>query len=238
MYFPITLFIIAYGILLLIILYVTSKITKNKKAHIAVFVLWLLIPTWDLFLGYPVYWYLDKYESGIKVYKRINNVEGFYVGEKNRNCEPNEPYSGYRYIDYKEKESGKYYRKYRLPDTTSAAGLQSVGTKEIMKSAVSPYWLCDDSLYHQHGSIILSLLNLAQPAPLLIQNRHKHQPLGELDYYRWQGSWMVKMISSVGVEPRRGECGSAANNPGTVFFVHSILKSTDVSAHNGTSEVR
>ena len=49
----------------------------------------------------------------------MENVEGFYVGEKSKDHSSPEPYKGYRYVDYKEKESGKYYRNSWLDNNTS-----------------------------------------------------------------------------------------------------------------------
>lgn len=219
MNFAITVFILAYLILLGIALYVTSKITKNKKANIVVIGLWLIAPAWDLFLGYPVYYYLNKYQSGIKIYKKIDHAEGFYVGEKNWECAPDRPFNGYRYIDYKDKQSGRYYRKYWLDRNSS----NHIGTIEIDRSAVSTYCLYDDAV-HQHDSFLLSLLNITQPAALFIKNKCQNQELGELDTYKWGGSWIARMFSSTDVESKGAECGPVADNPNTVFFVNTILK--------------
>jgi hypothetical protein len=42
----------------------------------------LLIPTWDIVLGYPIYKFLCWKDAGVHVYKTVGNVEGFYVGEE------------------------------------------------------------------------------------------------------------------------------------------------------------
>jgi len=90
---------------------VYKKTKGTKKANIALAIM-ILIPTWDVILGFPIYAYLCVFESGTKIYKTVDNVEGFYVGEKSISSEPIKPYEGYKYIDYKEKRSEKYYRSY------------------------------------------------------------------------------------------------------------------------------
>lgn len=231
MNFVLTVFLIAYLTVLLIALFAASKITKNKKVLIPITVIWLLFPAWDVFFGYPVYWYLHKFDSGIKVYKTFHHVEGFYVGETDQGCEPNEPYKGYRYIDYREKWSGKYYRKYWCENTdTNGPVLRNViRTKEINKRTVSEFWLYDDSLYHRHGSLLLSFFNAIRPSSLLIQNVHNGLTLGRYDTYLWEGSWLSKIGASVNIESRRGECGCAAKTQKSDFFVHLILKSAPFS---------
>lgn len=98
--------------------FIVTKVLQSyglKKANIALAIM-ILIPTWDVILGFPIYAYLCMFESGIKIYKTVDNVEGFYVGEKSIGSEPIEPYEGYRYVDYQEvknnKPTGKYYRSY------------------------------------------------------------------------------------------------------------------------------
>jgi hypothetical protein len=221
MNFATTVFAITYLIVLVIALFVTSKITKNQKVKMAVIGLWLIAPTWDILLGYPVYYYLAKYQSGIKIYKKIDHVEGFYVGEKNWECAPDRPFNGYRYIDYKDKQSGKYYRKYRYGGNTS----NRIGKTEIDRSAISTFCLYDDHAFHQHASFLLSLLNITQPTALFIKNKRQNQELGELNAYRWEGSWIARVFSSIDVEPKGAECGPVSDNPNAVFLVNSILKS-------------
>lgn len=98
--------------------FIVTKVLQEhglKKANIALAIM-ILIPTWDVILGAPIYAYLCLFESGVKIYKTVDNVEGFYVGEKDAQYEPHEPYKGYKYIEYQEvkhqKSTGKYYRSY------------------------------------------------------------------------------------------------------------------------------
>lgn len=101
-----------------------EKYGTKKARHIATAIM-ILIPTWDVILGFPVYAYLCVFESGTKIYKTVDDVEGFYVGEKHKRHEPIMPFEGYRYVDYKEtdlfkKLTGKYYRSYWLDNNTSS----------------------------------------------------------------------------------------------------------------------
>lgn len=94
---------------------VYEKTQSVKMKYIALAVM-VLIPTWDIVLGYPIYAYLCLTKAGVHIYKTIDNVEGFYVGEEDTEYEPYEPYKGYKYIEYQEvkhqKPTGKYYRSY------------------------------------------------------------------------------------------------------------------------------
>lgn len=107
--------IVGYVLLSKFIVTKVLQLYGLKKANIALAIM-ILIPTWDVILGAPIYAYLCLFESGVKIYKTVDNVEGFYVGEKNVQYEPYEPYKGYRYIEYQEvkhqKPTGKYYRSY------------------------------------------------------------------------------------------------------------------------------
>ncbi len=98
--------------------FIVKRVHKSygiKKANIALIIM-ILIPTWDVILGFLIYAYLCLFEAGPKIYKTVDNVEGFYVGEKDIAGQPYEPYYGYRYIDYQEVRNsqltGKYYRSY------------------------------------------------------------------------------------------------------------------------------
>lgn len=98
--------------------FIVTKVLQEhglKKANIALAIM-ILIPTWDVILGYPIYAYLCLTKAGVHIYKTVDNVEGFYVGEKDAQYEPYEPYKGYKYIEYQEvrhqKPTGKYYRSY------------------------------------------------------------------------------------------------------------------------------
>lgn len=64
--------------------FIVTKVYKAygvKKANIALAIM-ILIPTWDVILGFPIYAYLCMTQSGTKIYKTVDNVEGFYIGDR------------------------------------------------------------------------------------------------------------------------------------------------------------
>lgn len=244
MSFAIVGFVLIYPFLLLIALFITSRFTKTTKAKLIVFAVWSLIPTWDVIIGYPIYWYLCKYESGMKIYKTVDNVEGFYVGEKSKEYEPYEPYAGYRFIDYKEKVTGKYYHSYWIDSNTSnlcipigddawvgqgklysAAFKQGkcIVKEEIKVEEASRLWFDSDSMDRQTKLRIIPLLNFTHYIPLLIQDTTSSQKLGQLDYFWWNGGWLYGFISSIEVGSGGVGCGFIDNTP-EITFVNTILK--------------
>ncbi|MDT8339100.1 MAG: hypothetical protein RQ763_07865, partial [Sulfurimonas sp.] len=88
-----------YIAILFIALWLIPKVVQHKHIKRIIFIVWFLIPTWDVIIGYPIYKFLCATQAGVKIYKTVDNVEGFYVGEKRKEFEPYEPYEGYKYID-------------------------------------------------------------------------------------------------------------------------------------------
>ena len=104
--------LILYILLSRFIVRLTYKKTGSLiKKRIALAVM-ILIPTWDIIIGYPIFWYLCTFESGMKIYKTVDNVEGFYVGDKRGKYEPISPRKGFRYVDYRDDRDDNYYRSY------------------------------------------------------------------------------------------------------------------------------
>lgn len=125
------------GLLILLIgvgyYYLSKFIIKNtyekygtKKAKYIATAIMVLIPTWDIVLGYPIYAFLCLSNSGVKIYQSVDNVEGFYVGEEYGTYSkiPPLPYHGYRFIDYKKRKNSKEpYKYYRVSTITSITGI-------------------------------------------------------------------------------------------------------------------
>ena len=223
--------------------YVMDKTDKTKYAIITA-LLFFLIPTWDLILGYPIYWYLCKHEAGIKIYKTVDNVEGFYVGEKRSSSPMILPYDGYSYIDYKDEKSGKFYRNSWL-DTNSSSecvsykGAQSydytqafqagkcITKKELRENEVSQWYFITNYgapyLGGMEAPIIIPILNFTHQTPLVIQDTTTSQKLGQLDYYWWQGGWVYGSLSSISVGSGGVGCGLEDRKP-EITLVNTILK--------------
>lgn len=186
--------------------YVMNKTDKTKYAVITA-LLFFLIPTWDLILGYPIYWYLCKHEAGIKIYKTVDNVKGFYVGEQDDEI-PVDPYAGYRFIDYKNKKEGKYYRSYWLDNNTSdlcvpvgiyrysnyaeaVAKGKCIAKQELKESEVSR-WELGDSV-NGYTTVIPFYINRGTTR---IMDRHTSKPLAELVFYSFGQGWVISLLSS------------------------------------------
>lgn len=221
MSFAIVGFVLIYPLFLLIALFVASRFTKTTKAKLIVFAVWFLIPTWDVILGYPIYWYLCKYESGMKIYKTIDNVEGFYVGEKSKEYEPYEPYAGYRFIDYKEKETGKYYRSYWIDSNTSKlcipigddawvgqGKLYSAAfkqgkciVKEEIREGDMSRWeektSTDEAYWQIYRKLLIPVLEIYKDKLVEIVDRSDNKILSQFFKIRWSGGWLWGFVSSI-----------------------------------------
>ncbi len=90
----------------------TQSITK-KRIAIAIFI---LIPTWDVILGYPIYWYLCATQSGAKIYKTVDNVNDICVGELLKNNNSMEPsYRCCEFISYQYNQNGECISEKWIP---------------------------------------------------------------------------------------------------------------------------
>lgn len=187
--------------------YLMNKTDKTKYAVITA-LLFFLFPTWDLFLGYPIYWYLCKYEAGIKVYKAVDNVEGFYVGERD-SALPVEPYQGYKFIDYHDKEDGKYYRNswldtnisdlcvpvgiYRYSKYAEAfAKGECIAKQELTESEVSRWEVTDKRIY----SDVVSVLQLKKVIAMRITDKENKKEIARLTDYIFGEGWVISLLSS------------------------------------------
>lgn len=208
--------IVIYVLVLLLSLWVVSRFIKSKKAKWVVFIIWLLIPTWDVILCYPIYWYLCKYEAGVKIYKTVDNVEGFYIGKQSKKFEPHEPYKGYRYVDYKEEESRKYYRSYWIENNTSefcvpigddkwthngelySKRLQQgkcIVKEEIAESEVSRWEYVEQSKKLQ----IFNVIDLRIDSTVSIKDTKNNQLVSEIIRIIWKGGWLYGLLASIPV---------------------------------------
>lgn len=197
----------------------TQSITK-KRIAIAIFI---LIPTWDVILGFPIYAYLCMTQSGTKIYKTVDNVEGFYVGEQDGSS-PIEPYAGYLFIDYKEKNSGKYYRNYWLDNNTSELCIpvgkylysdyakafkegKCIAKKEIKESEVSRWDASFDNT--QRNSFSIPWLDIGVIQYAHIKNRITNETLSEDYSVYFNGIWILGYVTSISTgHPRLFYCGN------------------------------
>ncbi len=209
------------------------KITQSKTAKYIAIAVFVLIPTWDIILGYFVYKDLCKSKSGVHIYKTVDNVEGFYVGEKSKDREPHKPYKDYEYVDYKEKESGKYYRSHWIDNNTSKDCIPYKGAwdyeytqafergkciikREILEKEVSR-WSYD----HNYTKTIKSkLFGITLETDRFIYDRKDKRYLTEKNSINWLGGWLGK-YSTISFGSGRFEGHTCKSKP---ISIHKILK--------------
>jgi hypothetical protein len=139
------------------------------------------------------------------------------VGEKRKEFEPHEPYQGYKFIDYKEKESGKYYRSYWVDNNTSELCVhygkykysdyanayrsgKCIVKKELKKSEVSR-WEVDDSYWSKRETIIP--FSIKKDVLVSIKDRKNNKVIGEIIDFWWSSGYFIgRFITGVSVSGR------------------------------------
>lgn len=192
------------------------KIFGTKKArHIAIAVM-ILIPTWDVILGYPIYKLLCWTSAGVQIYKTVDNVEGFYVGEKNKYGNPAIvlPYTGYDFIDYKDGKNGMYYQNRWIDTNTSRECVPYKGAwnhnyteafkkgkcivkKEISESEVSRWEYIKKSKSKTTTSS--SFLSMKIDSTISLVDTKKKELLSEVVSVVWKGGWIYGFLASIPV---------------------------------------
>lgn len=200
----------------------TQSLVK-KRLLLALF---LLIPTWDIFLGFPVYLYLCKTQSGIKVYPGDNRVEGFYIGERQRFNQEDfslVPYRGAHFIDYKVKNNHDnnytYYRDswvdantteqcrpvnsaiFRNEDFQLYRHGKCIVHSEIQENAVSPY--AYDTVQLPKILRKLDALHIQINSVQYITDNRNKKTVAEVVEVSWNGGWVFNLLNLRPVEEDR-----------------------------------
>lgn len=212
--------------------FIVTKVLQEhglKKANIALAIM-ILIPTWDVILGYPIYAYLCLTKAGVHIYKTVDNVEGFYVGEKDAQYEPYEPYKGYKYIEYQEvrhqKPTGKYYRSYwvnfwedtqysqlcvspRRDNDEYAKAVKSghcIVKEEISEGEVSRWeWNYSKNIRKKIVPIVNIFINIS-----VIYDRKNNVNIAESIRYSLDQNWLIGIMNeSISSRGAFASCGSA-----------------------------
>lgn len=199
--------------------FITKLILKKterllyKRLAIAFFI---LLPTWDVIIGFPLYWYLCKFHSGMEIYKTVDDVQGFYVGEKLSKWSPLIPMDGYQYVDYKQKYSNKYFRNKWLDNNTDSRCNEPTGQftpreyKEAFEDgkclAVEPIDLNNISQYEvklplKRYSQILPILKIEKIVSHIVIDRESNNELSKLIYFRWNQGWVHSTFFAVSGSP-------------------------------------
>jgi len=107
------------------------KRMPSRKARYIVAAIFILIPTWDMIPSWLYLEYLCKTEGGLKIYKTVDNVEGFYEEDYYYQKENVLKTYGYKYLESREIGTGKFIR-YVL-------GENSQITKEEVNNPISNF---------------------------------------------------------------------------------------------------
>lgn len=109
------------------------KALSSKKAKYTVIAIFVLIPTWDIVPGWLYLQYLCKTEGGVKVYKSVEGVEGFF--DKSQNMLGRDAVMEYGYKFMEGEEGAQLYRysvglngqllQEKIDEPTSKYGVQS-----------------------------------------------------------------------------------------------------------------
>lgn len=195
-------------------LLIIVSFAKSTKGRIIGIIILILIPTWDVIIGYPTFWYLCKFRSGVRIYKTVENVEGFYAGERDKKLTPWMPDKNYKYMDYRIKETDQYYRSYWLNNNTSEncykPHKKNAYDREYQVSfyekgrcfAVLPLQPEEVSRYevgYDHGKMkrIFPLIGLDKSIFLKIIDRHNNDTLAIYTIYRWNRGWVRATLLNI-----------------------------------------
>ena len=216
--------------------FIVTKVYEKKKSlkkkYIALAIV-ILIPTWDAILGLPIYLYLCKYHAGVKIYQTVDNVEGFYVGEESKKYRSPEPYKGYRYVDYKEKESGKYYRNSWLDNNTSE---RCIPVGEYLYSGYAKAFeqgkcIAKEEITENEVSLLIDIEKKVLHIPILyldvyrvefiITDRKTHKPYMQIVDYFVDESWTTgPLFNTMSGSPSTMNCNSRIINTSEGFYVN------------------
>jgi len=221
----------------------TLKLYGAKRANIALAIM-ILIPTWDVILGFPIYAYLCLFKSGVKIYKTVDDVEGFYVGERSIKHEPIEPYKGYKFIDYKETKyqepTGKYYRSYWVdyfknqemanmcvyppypnssrPYTQAFKSGKCIVKEEIAESEVSRWEYDTNRNIHK---VVVPIVKIEKTV-VAIRDRNQNQNIAENIRYNIDQNWVIGIMNeSINTRGVLAYCSGGKN------MLEKVLKITN-----------
>lgn len=199
------------------------RLKTRAKQKIAL-VLLILIPTWDIILGYGVYVYTCLTQGGSQIYQPIGQSDGFFAGERQRYNEKDfylVPHRGFAFIDYKVKnaENGQYlfYRDawsdanstdkcqpinmaiFEKEDLNRYKQGQCIVHREIKESEVSPveyYRNATGILGYFDESLLFknSVLNIRIDSLFSVVDRKNGKKLAEYRWVSWQGGWIQHLL--------------------------------------------
>ncbi len=194
-------------IYLLIGMFIILSTLKTIKGRVIGFIILALIPSWDVIIGYPVFLYLCKYKSGVKIYKTVKNVEGFFIGKIPSQAEPVRLYNHYNYVEYQRSSNLKYYRSYWLNNINSDLCVKPKSTwyieefnkgrclarEEVQFNQLSQFELKSSKERYMWKSIF-PLLGIYKNPTQISYDRKTKEILGELIIYHWDKGWIHNFL--------------------------------------------
>jgi len=187
----------AYIILAIFIMSQTIIRVKKYKIIVlpSVFIILILIPTWDYILGKQVFdGYCEK-KAGLHIYEDIEKVDSIYV-------EGTPPYFflDYKYKFVEGKEDDKYY-KYYFDDDTSLYCMQELDgwnkdgkciVKIEIKEPVSIYKISSTNIVEP----VTKIINVYERKSPVLYEMQTNRKMAEIFDYHWDVGWFTSMVSA------------------------------------------
>jgi|GEM_PF-1447239 len=236
--------IIIYPFILFIALWLIPKVVHHKHIKRIIFVVWFLIPTWDVIIGYPIYKFLCVTQAGVHIYKTVDNVEGFYVGEDIGTYSkiPPMPYKGYKYIEYKKRENQKqpfkYYRVSWVDVNTTDQCVQlgrfykesyvdvlsqgkCIVKEEVAENDISR-WNSEIKQVKKYHQTSIYVLGISIDKVGQIQDKKINEILSEQFLVNWNVGWFYGWFLHLAGPSSGTSCGTDDSN--VLELYHKTLK--------------
>jgi hypothetical protein len=196
---------IGLSILLAVIAYIwlagfVAKRIKNRTAKYFVIALFVLVPTWDVIPGKIYFNHLCEREAGLKIYKVVNDVEGFRVYPGAAESEP-DALKKYGY-KFQEKGSGNGFVRFTL-DAQGKVVEQKI-TESIARYAVD-------------ATDWMPLAWGVKKSEVYIFDQQTKERLAVITSFSAGGSWIIRMLFD-GAPSGAGYCGGA----GWEFYLNTL----------------
>lgn len=223
---------LVYVLLARIITKLIFKKTEQELYKRLAIAFFILVPTWDVIIGYPIYWYLCKFHSGVEIYETVNGVEGFYIGEQHKLLQPIMPPDGYQYVDYTLKYSNGFLRSRWLnsADPSCYQSTTKFSTQAYEKKiqsgrcvSVAPISEKNMSRYEvitsDNRSRVVPLLKIEKIVSPMINDRQSNKILAKVVLFRWNQGWIKESLTIGG-----GSWVYSQNIDSPNMLIHKILK--------------
>lgn len=237
------LFFVLLGIYMVFMFFVMKQTLKRSKKYQIiivpiVFIILLLIPTWDYILGKQVFEEYCKNKAGLHIYEDIHKVDSIYV----------EGMVPYFYLDYKYKfvegkEGNKYY-KYYFDDDSSPYCIKRKNkwqkngrciVKIEINEPVSIYKINSTNLVEP----VVDIVNVYERKSPIVYEMQTNRKMAEIYNYYWDMGWLFKMAGFF----RGTKCKNAMDDydqllSKTTMINSDVYMSTSKSNENRTIKIK